>query len=794
MKKKIFVLLLSAFALFSVTSCTGANGSDGKDGVNGVDGNDGKDGKDGTSFRTGEGAPSDELGIDGDTYLDVSTFDLYIKSDGKWTKNSNIKGNDGVVPTIEIGENGNWFINGQDSGVKAEGKDGRSIVSIEKTSSENNIDTYTITYSDETTSTFTVVNSTQEEEVFYSIEFDLNKGVLPNSFDLSIYDKVSANTTISLPEPFRQGYIFEGWYTGKLINDQRFTNSTLVNSDLSLIAKWIDAYDAENVKLVKRDTIASWQDRVNDFIGYEYLTKEDYDKFFTLIGEINFASDLEEIRIAETLLYDWFSFINVNQDIIDDFLTVVKDYWESIIIKHPRIEEETDIVALYNEIVSEAGNDVTFIRFEELNILYEDLKNNVDNWIQLNTIDEWHRDDALNSMTTTFKLLNIMFEGIVISEESSTLYFAPETMESLIEGVRTATSNAQVDEYFGEFENKLNFYINQQFYQFYEDGEYIDYRATFIKNVATNVYNYFEEVYNSYKKTYGFNDGDFPDFENSLQRVKNLAEGMEETNLYDLYYFYINELHNQLSEIERYCCMNITFNYNIPYDVLMLYGGGSDTIEIGLNYSVDITSLVTVFEENGFSLESIVDNNGKVYNFYSQDGMYYFDVTEENGFDCLVKEYDLTMVYVLNDADLARETSIAYLDMAIADLEQVTQDYYGFDLSEYEENINNLYLAAESIVDQKSYEAYEEECSKFMVELNKKVIPQQITEIYEQLLTDYPELKEDALFNEYNDKYLAILESIPNLTTMDELNQVVNDFTSLYYEVLSYAQRVYPRN
>ena len=793
MKKKIFVLLLSAFALFSVTSCAGANGADGKDGVNGVDGHDGKDGKDGTSFRTGEGVPSEELGIDGDTYLDVSTFDLYVKSDGKWTKNSNIKGNDGVVPTIEIGENGNWFINGQDSGVKAEGKDGRSIVSIEKTSSENNIDTYTITYSDETTSTFTVVNSTQEEEVFYSIEFDLNKGALPNSVDLSVYDKVSANTTISLPEPFRQGYIFEGWYTGKLINDQRFTNSTLVDRDLSLVAKWIDAYEAEHVKSVKRDTIASWQNRINDLIGYEYLTKEDYDKFITLIGEVNFASDTEEIHIAETLLYDWFSFINVDQDIIDDFLAGVKEYWESIIFEYPRIEEEKYIVDLYNEIVSEAENDVTLIRFEELTILYEDLRNNVDNWIQLNTIDEGHRDDTLNSMTTTFQLLNIMFEGIVISEESSTLYFAPETMESLIEGVRMATSNTQVDEYFGQFEYELDFYINERFYQLYE-GEYIDYRATFIKNVATNAYNYFVEAYNNYKETYGFNDGDFPDFENSLQKMKNLAEGMEETNLYYLYNDYVVELLNRLYEIERYYYMNITFNYNIPYDALMLYGGGYETIEIGLNYSIDITSIAIAFEEKGFSLESIVDNNGETYNFYLQDEMYCFDVTEENGFDYLVKTYDLTMVYVLTDADLARKTSIAYLDEAIAQLEQITQEYYGFDLSMYEENINDLYSAAESIVDQKSYEAYEEECTKFMVELNKKAITQQITEKYEKLLTDYPELKEDALFNEYNDKYLAILESIPNLTTMDELNQAWSNFNYLYYEVLSYAQSVYPRN
>ena len=604
MKKKIFVLLLSAFALFSVTSCAGANGADGKDGVNGVDGNDG------TSFRTGEGVPSDELGIDGDTYLDVSTFDLYIKSDGKWTKNSNIKGSDGVVPTIEIGENGNWFINGQDSGVKAEGKDGRSIVSIEKTSSENNIDTYTITYSDETTSTFTVVNSSQEEEVFYSIEFDLNNGVLPNSVDLSVYDKVSANTTISLPEPFRQGYIFEGWYTGKLINDQRFTNSTLVNSDLSLIAKWINADDSEYVESVKKYTIASWQNRINDLIGYEYLTKEDYETFITLIGEVNFASDSEEIRIAETLLYDWFSFTNVEQDIIDDFLAGVKDYWESIIIEYPIIEEETDIVALYNDIASEAENDVTFIRFEELKILYEDLRNNVDNWLKLNTIDERYRSNTLNSMNTTLQLLNLMFEGIVISEESSTLYFAPETMESLIEGVRTATSNTQVDEYFGQFKNELDFYINERFYQLY-GGEYIEYRATFIKNVATNAYNYFVEAYNNYKETYGFNDGDFPDFENSLQRMKNLAEGIEETDLNGLYNFHIVELLNRLYEIESYYYLNLIFNYSVPYDALMLYSGGSEYIEIGLNYSIDITNFAIAFEENGFSLESIVDNNGE---------------------------------------------------------------------------------------------------------------------------------------------------------------------------------------
>ena len=71
------------------------------------------------------------------------------------------KGEDGVSPEVTIGENGNWFINGEDTGIKAQGEkgeDGKSVVSIEKSSSDGLVDTYTITYSDNSTSTFTVTN------------------------------------------------------------------------------------------------------------------------------------------------------------------------------------------------------------------------------------------------------------------------------------------------------------------------------------------------------------------------------------------------------------------------------------------------------------------------------------------------------------------------------------------------------------------------------------------------------------------------------------------------------------
>ena len=98
----------------------------------------------------------------GDTDTGVNASGLEGEKGDKGDKGD--KGEDGVSPEVTIGENGNWFINGEDTGIKAQGeegekgKDGKSVVSIEKTSSDGLVDTYTITYSDNSTSTFTVTN------------------------------------------------------------------------------------------------------------------------------------------------------------------------------------------------------------------------------------------------------------------------------------------------------------------------------------------------------------------------------------------------------------------------------------------------------------------------------------------------------------------------------------------------------------------------------------------------------------------------------------------------------------
>ena len=80
---------------------------------------------------TGNGVPEPSLGKDGDSYLDLETWDFYVKEDLTWVLSGNIKGESGSSVTI---------------------------LSIELSGSEGNVDTYTITFSDGETFNFTVIN------------------------------------------------------------------------------------------------------------------------------------------------------------------------------------------------------------------------------------------------------------------------------------------------------------------------------------------------------------------------------------------------------------------------------------------------------------------------------------------------------------------------------------------------------------------------------------------------------------------------------------------------------------
>lgn len=67
----------------------------GNPGQPGADGNDGSNGLNGTNVLQGNTVPNNTLGSNGDSYINVSTADIYSKSSGLWNLTGNIKGKQG---------------------------------------------------------------------------------------------------------------------------------------------------------------------------------------------------------------------------------------------------------------------------------------------------------------------------------------------------------------------------------------------------------------------------------------------------------------------------------------------------------------------------------------------------------------------------------------------------------------------------------------------------------------------------------------------------------------------------
>ena len=105
------------------------------------------------------------------TYSDNTTSTFLVTNGKDGTEGiQGLPGADGHTPTIAVGANGNWVVDGVDLGIRAEGlrgpqgEAGRGIVSIDKTNTYGQIDEYTITYTDNTTSIFLVTNGTNGEQ------------------------------------------------------------------------------------------------------------------------------------------------------------------------------------------------------------------------------------------------------------------------------------------------------------------------------------------------------------------------------------------------------------------------------------------------------------------------------------------------------------------------------------------------------------------------------------------------------------------------------------------------------
>lgn len=190
----------------------GEQGDKGERGEQGLPGVDGKDApiptfninSNGHLILTLEGVESDlgkVVGNDGNNESYKSpTFkiegeNLFVSYDDEWIDLGKVKGEDGVIgkdgepglqgepgpkgdpgSVVTIGENNNWFIDGEDTGVSAIGKDGiighdgvgiTSITSSENTGIAGKTDIYTINLSNDTSYSFNVTNGSDGNHILF---------------------------------------------------------------------------------------------------------------------------------------------------------------------------------------------------------------------------------------------------------------------------------------------------------------------------------------------------------------------------------------------------------------------------------------------------------------------------------------------------------------------------------------------------------------------------------------------------------------------------------------------------
>lgn len=273
MKKKVLLSVLLLASCLSLGSCriVGIKGDTGPTGPSGAQGEKGEDGKD---------------------------------------------GDDGESPTITISDDGYWVINGVKSNVKAtgqkgedgqKGKDGVSIQNIEKTSTSGSVDTYTITYSDGSTSTFKVTNGVDGNQGIQGIKGDTgDKGDSGEPGTKWIYDQ---GNPIDLNKTSNEGDFYFDTDSGNVFT---YTNSTW--NYVTNFRYKIDYNENHEFTVYSMDQIEAALAAVKDGDKIVCGSNIEFDNNMFVTRNVEFHFDFNGYTLSNTVdlwkTYDW-SFFSV---------------------------------------------------------------------------------------------------------------------------------------------------------------------------------------------------------------------------------------------------------------------------------------------------------------------------------------------------------------------------------------------------------------------------------------------------------------------------------------------------
>ena len=296
-----------------VGNIKGANGGEG------AQGNQGEPGNNGSSVLTGEGEPSLNLGAVGDSYIDLSTWDFYIKAETGWVKKGNIKGKDGEdltnneYHTVTFDTKGAGSIPSQTilHGEKIQKPDDPSL-------SGYTFDGWSYQGEKWSFIGFVVTEDMLLEAEWTAIEYtatflnndgNILKTVSPVYYGQTLtYD---GDTPIAANQQAHYSYTFSGW-----------DKDLIVTGDMSFVAQYTTEYLPVTAKFYNE----------NDVLLYETNVKEGEDPVFS--GETPTKDDDEEFQYQFS---NWY---------------VVSESSEEIIFK-PRFVKKTNGLVIENNIVKQ---------------------------------------------------------------------------------------------------------------------------------------------------------------------------------------------------------------------------------------------------------------------------------------------------------------------------------------------------------------------------------------------------------------------------------------------------------
>lgn len=680
-------------------------------GEKGDKGDEGAPGKDGTSCFNGRGKPNVSLGNDGDSYIDTDTWNFYVKIEGVWIEKGNIKGENGSTPDINIGENGNWFIDGVDTDVSSKGEDGKFIEKIEYKSSNGYVDIYAITFSDGSTIDFEITNKETIEETF-DITFDPNGGVLPSHLVESDYQDLKEGAFIRLPTPYREGFNFDGWYMSKTYRATKVNESTYVYGNLDLVARWIQDVPSLDNRDIYCENIINY---LYCLVRPENLTTEINNKLESYLDRLWF----ESIKVNLDVIYDeaqeWLFTLDADLTILGDKFQHMVEVAEPVksLLNDETLKNYYEIIEkvmngyLTNKELLELQNEISNVVFEAKNInnfTFEDYE------VRLNTLHL--------TLDEIYDFLNTILSNLETSIPTGPDYLAEykDDFEKLKEDFIAAGStisayneiiNFKLDFLFDEIANEIKNLIPTQS-DVYIIRDKVDEYAELTK----------EELISKYELDYsGYYLSDYDSSIDSIRwGIDQYSEFLKDSFLWQIFAFCESYL-----SLPTNCVMNL----NCSVKTNSLFEPIADiNMECKFLELTDITDIAKSVREKGFDFDRFeINGNGDNCGFTAnhiidKDNKTYFRI-DQAGIKYL--DYDLTFDINIVDVDLAKQTVTNYFENTIVEelRNNCTENNINFAL--FEEKINDVKEAINSLTVGNYYHDYLSALSRLKAAYNREL-------------------------------------------------------------------------